>query len=226
MKHLDWGHTKMSSLVDVYWSFRSPYSYLVTPDLLRLRADFEIKVKLRPVLPIALRAKATIFDASDKKRPRYIVMDAGRRAEFLGLPFKWPSPDPVTQNLETFEVPAEQPLIWRLTVLGVEAERRGKGVDFAHAVAAVVWGGTQDWHTGDHLARAAGSVGLDLADMEASISVTDIKDEIERNHQALEEAGHWGVPTMVFEGEPFFGQDRIDTLRWRLERAGLQTPAG
>ena len=37
----------------------------------------------------------------------------------------------------------------------------------------------------------------------------------------LEEAGHWGVPTMVFRGEPFFGQDRVDTLRWRLDQCGL-----
>lgn len=88
----------MSKNVDVYWSFRSPYSYLVTPDLLRLRDDFDVTVKLRPVLPIALRAKATVFDANDKKRPRYIVMDARRRAEFLGLPFRWPDPDPVIQN--------------------------------------------------------------------------------------------------------------------------------
>ena len=37
--------------------------------------------------------------------------------------------------------------------------------------------------------------------------------EIEANQASLEAAGHWGVPTMVFQGEPFFGQDRIDTLR-------------
>jgi hypothetical protein len=27
---------------------------------------------------------------------------------------------------------------------------------------------------------------------------------------------------MVFEGEPFFGQDRIDLLRWRMEQRGLR----
>jgi 2-hydroxychromene-2-carboxylate isomerase len=30
------------------------------------------------------------------------------------------------------------------------------------------------------------------------------------------------VPTFVFEGEPFFGEDRIDTLHWRLGKVGLQ----
>jgi 2-hydroxychromene-2-carboxylate isomerase len=29
------------------------------------------------------------------------------------------------------------------------------------------------------------------------------------------------VPTFVFEGEPFFGQDRIDLLIWRMEGKGL-----
>ena len=216
----------MPANIDVYWSFRSPYSYLVTPDLLRLRRDFAATVKLRPVLPIALRAKATVFDANDKKRPRYIVMDARRRAEFLGLPFTWPSPDPVIQDREKFEVASEQPLIWRLTGLGVEAERRGKGIDFAHSVSALLWGGTIDWDKGGHLAAATAAAGLDLAEMDASLSDDEVRAEVQRNHDALEAAGHWGVPTMVFEGEPFFGQDRIDTLRWRLDRAGLSTGAG
>ena len=38
-------------------------------------------------------------------------------------------------------------------------------------------------------------------------------------------AGHWGVPTMVFEGEPFFGQDRLDVLLWRLKQNGLKERA-
>jgi 2-hydroxychromene-2-carboxylate isomerase len=44
---------------------------------------------------------------------------------------------------------------------------------------------------------------------------------IKRNESDLAAAGHWGVPTFVFKGEPFFGQDRIDTLLWRLEQHGL-----
>jgi len=33
--------------------------------------------------------------------------------------------------------------------------------------------------------------------------------------------GHWGVPTFVFESEPFFAQDRIDLLLWRMQGKGL-----
>ena len=211
----------MPNSVDVFWSFRSPYSYLVTPDLLKLRDDFDVDVVFRPVLPIAVRAKSSLFDASDKKRPQYIVMDSMRRAEFLGMPMFWPRPDPVEQDLETFVVADEQPRIWRLSRLGVAAQQRGKGIDFAHAVSAMIWGGTENWDTGDHLESAAASVGLGLSEMEAAIDPAAVDATIEGNHQALEDAGHWGVPTMVFQGEPFFGQDRIDTLRWRLEKAGL-----
>ncbi|MGH6781444.1 MAG: 2-hydroxychromene-2-carboxylate isomerase, partial [Sphingomonadaceae bacterium] len=46
--------------------------------------------------------------------------------------------------------------------------------------------------------------------------------EIAANQVALERAGHWGVPTLVFNGEPFFGQDRIDLALWRMEAAGLR----
>lgn len=212
----------MTDNIDIFWSFRSPYSYLVTPDLIRLREDYRVSVTLRPVLPIALRAKATVFDAKDKKRPQYIVMDSYRRAKFLGLPMAWPKPDPVIQDRETFEVSAEQPYIWRLSKLGIEAERRGKGIDFACHVALLLWGGTSDWNEGDHLARAVAKAGLDLAELEAAFEQYDGEAEIAKNHELLEQAGHWGVPTMVFDGEPFFGQDRIDTLRWRLDEAGLR----
>jgi 2-hydroxychromene-2-carboxylate isomerase len=212
----------MSETIDVFWSFRSPYSYLVTPDLLKLRADYDVAVVLRPVLPIALRAKQSIFDASDRKRPQYIVMDSMRRAQFLGLPFAWPQPDPVVQDMATFEVPEEQPYIWRLSSLGVEAERRGRGIDFAYHVSTLIWGGTRDWDQGELLAEATAEAGLDLAALEAAIADYDVRAEIERNHEMLEAAHHWGVPTMAFKGEPFFGQDRIDTLRWRLDQAGLR----
>ena len=45
---------------------------------------------------------------------------------------------------------------------------------------------------------------------------------VEESQTALAKAGHWGVPTFVLEGEPFFGEDRIDTLRWRLSKHGLR----
>jgi hypothetical protein len=41
-----------------------------------------------------------------------------------------------------------------------------------------------------------------------------------------ERSGHWDVPSLVFDGEPFFGQDRFDRRVWRLRRHGLTRRAG
>lgn len=208
--------------MEVYWSFRSPYSYLATPQLRDIGERYDVAVNLRVVFPIAVRAPELLFNPQNANRTRYILVDWTRRAEFLGIPHAWPSPDPIVQDMQTMEIAREQPYIYRLSSLGVEAQRRGRGIDFAAEVSSVIWGGTPDWHQGDHLARAAGRAGLDLASMEEAIDGGDHLQEVEQNQAALDAAGGWGVPSMVFEGELFFGQDRLDTLCWRLDQHGLR----
>lgn len=212
----------MDAAVDLFWSFRSPYSYLAVPGAMRLEPDFRVKVRFRPVLPLAVR-EPSFFSPDNVKRARYIRVDFPRRAEMLGFPHAWPSPDPIVQDMTTYKIAEEQPYIHRLTYLGVEAERRGRGLAFAREVSSLIFGGTRDWDLGNHLAEAAKRAGLDLASMDAAIGdPASHRATVEESQDALAKAGHWGVPTFVFEGEPFFGEDRIDTLRWRLGRKGLQ----
>ena len=45
----------MTLEIDLYWSFRSPYSYLATPRLVELEQRYDLAVRVRPVLPIAVR---------------------------------------------------------------------------------------------------------------------------------------------------------------------------
>ena len=211
----------MTQIVDAYFSFRSPYSYLATPGLLNLQKDFNITLNLRPVLPLAVR-QPDFFSPENMKRARYIMIDFPRRAEFLGMACHWPSPDPIVQDFETMNIATTQPYIYWLTELGIEAQRRGRGVEFAYEVSHMLFGGTKAWDKGEHLSEAADRAGLDLAVMEKARKDGDHAQEIEANQQALEDAHHWGVPTMVYKGEPFFGEDRIGTLRWRLEKLGLK----
>jgi 2-hydroxychromene-2-carboxylate isomerase len=215
------GAPAVSGTVDLFWSFRSPYSYLAVPGAIRLGQDFDVTVRFRPVLPLAVR-DPSFFNPDNVKRARYIRLDAPRRAQMLGLPFAWPSPDPIVQDMTTYAIAADQPHIQRLTWLGVEAERRARGLAFAFEVSRLIFGGTRGWNAGDHLAQAAARAGLDLADMDRAIAdPASHREAVEANQQALAQAGHWGVPTFAFEGEPFFGEDRIDTLRWRLRQRGL-----
>ncbi|MFT4887677.1 MAG: 2-hydroxychromene-2-carboxylate isomerase [Pseudohongiellaceae bacterium] len=206
--------------VDVYFSFRSPYSYLATPDMLKLKQDYTAAVNLRPVFPIAVR-NPEFFDPSNLKRARYIGLDWVRRAEFLGMAKHWPNPDPITQNMETYEIAEEQPLIHELTKLGVEAQRQGRGIEFAKHVSHLIFGGIKDWNQGDRFTKAVSDAGLNLAELRVNIEKGNHLEEISANQDALEAAGHWGVPTYVFNNEPFFGQDRIDLLRWRLDQNNL-----
>lgn len=214
----------MTLAFDVFWSFRSPYSYLALHQLEALRRDWDVTINARPVLPIAVRIDGFFKKANPLWLP-YLVRDTIRTAEFLGVPFKYPDPDPVVMDLKTGEVPKEQPHIHRLTRLAVLAGEQGHGFDFIREVGTMLWDGkTRPWNVGNHLAQAASRAGVDLAALDARqpAEAARLDGVIAENQKALEKAGHWGVPTMVLDGEPFFGQDRIDQLLFRLKQKGVK----
>ncbi|HTW35949.1 MAG TPA: 2-hydroxychromene-2-carboxylate isomerase [Rhizomicrobium sp.] len=214
----------MTLSIDVFWSFRSPYSYLATPRLVEMARDFDLDVRVRPVYPLAVRSGEFFKQVNPLWIP-YLMRDTYRIAQMQGLPYRWPRPDPVVVDPDTRAATPNQPYIHRLTRLGCAAADAGRGLDFLDQVSRLIWSGeTMNWHEGDHLARAADRAGLDLAVLDLEIALQPEKYEaiIETNQKAHQGAGHWGVPTMVFEGEPFFGQDRLDVLLWRLKQHGLE----
>ena len=214
----------MTLSVDLFWSFRSPYSYLALPKTMQLVAEYDLAVNARPVYPLAVRVP-DFFKRTDPRFARYVAIDSRRVAEREGIPFRFPRPDPIVQNMSTLEVAAEQPYIHRLTRLGAAAQLEGRALPFLYEVSRVLWDGTAPrWNEGDHLAKAAARAGCDLAALDAAVVADPARFDTviaanERDHAA---AGHWGVPTFVFAGEPFFGQDRIDLLLWRMEQKGLK----
>jgi 2-hydroxychromene-2-carboxylate isomerase len=156
----------------------------------------------------------------------YFARDIHRSAEFAGIPFAWAKPDPVYMDPATRTYPKDQPFIHRLTRLGMAANERGKGLAFIAEISRLIWNGQVcGWNEGAHLAEATARAGLDLAELDAAIAVpgeAERLDAIIAGHQEQQrEGGHYGVPLMVFEGEPFFGQDRFDQLVWRMRQKGL-----
>lgn len=212
----------MTLHADLFFSYRSPYSYLAIGRYRALAKQYDLDITLRPVWPIAVRDPG-FFEREDPQWLGYLLKDVVRLAQFLDLPFSMPTPDPVVMDMTTREIAAEQPIIRPVTYLGVEAARRGRGVAFAHEVSTMIWGGVKNWNTDENLTAAAGRAGLDLADMRAAGegAAASYDAEIEMNQAALAKAGHWGVPTFVFNDEPFFGQDRIDVAVWRMKQKGL-----
>jgi 2-hydroxychromene-2-carboxylate isomerase len=213
----------MTLTADIFWSFRSPYSYLATRRYVALTQEYDLMLNLRPVYPLAIR-DPDFFERSHANWLRYTFTDVFRLAQYLGIPIAPPRPDPIVQDIATRRIAADQPYIFRLTRLGQGAARRGKSLAFCDEISRLIWGGAQNWHEGEHLAGAAERAGLDLAelDAEAADDAAALDTEISANQAALEAAGHWGVPTLVFGGEPFFGQDRIDLALWRMKQNGLE----
>jgi len=212
---------------DLFWSFRSPYCYLTLDRILGLSRDHGVDVVVRPVYPMAVRQPDFFNKTNPLYRP-YHTLDSHRVAESLGVPFRRPLPDPIRMDMETSEIAPEQPYIHRLTRLGMAAAMAGRGLEFLDHVSRILWDGTVDgWDEGTHLADAMADAmtraGLEPWKIEAAVAAEPEKFDaaIEENQTAHQAAGHWGVPLMVFEGEPFHGQDRIDLLVWRMRQKGL-----
>jgi 2-hydroxychromene-2-carboxylate isomerase len=215
----------MTLSVDLYFSFRSPYSYLATSQLEQLLERYDFRIELKVVRPIAVRIPG-FFEKVNPLWPPYLARDTWRIAERLGIPYRWPRPDPIIMSMAADgpKVAPDQPYIMGVSRMGAAAQRAGKGFAFAREASKAIWSGAVDnWHEGEHLAHAARAAGLDPDAIAAVVSTqTEPLDaEIEANEAAQTAAGHWGVPLMVFDAEPFFGQDRLEDLIWRMKQKGL-----
>lgn len=209
--------------VELYWSFRSPYSYIVLPRIIELQRQHDVTINLRIVHPAAVRNPDYFTGMNPLARP-YFMMDSARCASFNGMPFRRPVPDPIQQDPTTLAISPEQPLAIWLGRLGIAATERERGLEFASEVANLLWDGSvSGWNEGHHLANAVAKAGLELQELDEAVRQKPDHYEacLAENDRALRAAGHWGVPTMVFMGEPFFGQDRFDQLVWRLRQHGL-----
>ena len=218
----------MSLAIDLYWSFRSPYSYILLPRILALRGSEHITIELRVVHPAAIRNPAYFARMNAMSRP-YFHLDSARAAAFHGLPFRRPVPDPINQDPSSLTVAVEQPLALLLGRLGIAATEAGRGIEFAWEIAKLLWSGDVDgWDKGDHIADAARRAGLDPSGLYSELGAHGDRFDatLAENDRALQSVGHWGVPTMVFENEPFFGQDRFEALVWRLKQRGLAAGGG
>jgi 2-hydroxychromene-2-carboxylate isomerase len=211
----------VSHAFDFFFSFRSPYSYLALPQIEAGVQQYGFQPRMRIVLPIAVRIPG-FFKTVNALWPPYLMRDTMRVAQMLSVPYRWPRPDPIVMDVASGEVATDQPYIYRVSRLGVAAAREGKGFAFVKLMASAIWSGdVTNWHEDAHVLRALADAGLDARAMLAKIErdAADYDAEIARNQEDQVAAGHWGVPLFVYEGEPFFGQDRIEHLIWRMRLA-------
>src|SRR5262249_23609953 len=70
----------MTLSVALFYSYRSPYSYLALPRTMQLVADYDVTVNVRPVYPLAVR-QPDFFKKTNPKFARYVALDATRVAK-------------------------------------------------------------------------------------------------------------------------------------------------
>ena len=100
----------------------------------------------------------------------------------------------------------------------------GKSLEYVLAVSPLIWGARTplgEWPL--HVKDAVNSIGMDYDAIIADIQKNPDKYDAVWDKNAFEHAmtGQGGVPTMSFNGEPFFGQDRFNQVFWRLRENGL-----
>jgi len=222
--------------VDVLWSMRSPYSYLVMQRLVWLNSNYNVDVSIRFVMPVAVRSTkggtgkaGGLFGVTYKVSDMF--WDTVRQGQFLGVPFKYAVPDVIWQTFypphgEDYQFvhpPDKQPYIHWLTRLACYAEQRGKSLEFVNQVSYLIWSGeVEHWpaHVKERFNRIEG--------LNYNEAIKYIRKNVEKvdscwldNADFMAQTGHGGVPLMVFQGEPFFGGDRFDQFLWRLRQSGL-----
>ncbi|MGI9524708.1 MAG: DsbA family protein [Hyphomicrobiaceae bacterium] len=215
--------------VNVFWSMRSPYCYVSLDRCIEIQKKYNMELILRPVWPLAFW-NPDWFDAAHRMEYRgpYQDLDAPRSAAFRSVPFAWPNPDPIRQEEDWGKILPleEQDLIRTITHAAAAAAEMGKGWDYLNQVSRMLWNGTTiGWDQGTHLRDAIERAGIDAdATLKDMADNPDKYDEIiKRNHEMhlTNVCGHYGVPLFDFQGEPFFGQDRLDQLVWRMKQFGL-----
>ena len=88
-------------MIDFYFSYRSPYSYLILPRMLKLKNEYNLDINFKIVYPIAIRFPE-FFERRNILYFLSVMFDIKRKAKKLNMPLTLPlKPDPIRQNTFT-----------------------------------------------------------------------------------------------------------------------------
>ena len=211
--------------IDLYFSYRSPYSYLILPRMLKLKEKYDIEINFKVVYPIAIRMPEWFEGKNFFTFFFFKMIDMRLQAKKLGIPFTSKlKPDPIRQNIMTGKISSHQPYIFDICHLGQMAQMKGVGMEFAFEVSSLIFGGVENWNTYKNLSEAAKKVGLDPNQLRESVNVheEEIIGQIKQNQVDQLNAGHHGVPLTVIGDKHFFGQDQFDKIMETLKENGLK----
>jgi 2-hydroxychromene-2-carboxylate isomerase len=201
----------MPLTVDYYLAPQSPWSYLGHLRFWDIARTAGATIRVLPVdlggrvfpvsggLPVGKRAP---------QRQAYRLVELKRFSEWLHAPL---NPEP-----KYFPVDADDAA--RLIIAVDMHDGTDAAMALADTLMRAVW--VHDRNIADEAVLATALVERELpaARLEASRSQT-VHERYEADSQAAIDAGVFGAPSYVVDGEIFWGQDRLDFLQRRLRRA-------
>ena len=201
----------MPLTVDYYFAPQSPWAYLGHQRLRDVAQAAGATVRVRPVdlggkvfpisggLPLGQRAP---------QRQAYRLVELKRFSEYLNAPL----------NLQPRYFPVGGDDASRL-IIAVDLLQGAKAaLDITGAILAAVWAQERNIADPSLLAELLQEQGLPAEAMDKSNSQT-VQECYERYTQEAIEAGVFGAPSYVVDGEIFWGQDRLEFLERRLRVA-------
>jgi 2-hydroxychromene-2-carboxylate isomerase len=192
----------MSKLCEYYVSPHSPFAYLGHTHLLALAKKHDVQIAIKPFdlskifgvsggLPLGKRAP---------QRQAYRLKELQRWSEFRGLPM----------NLQPTFFPVQSDAASKLIIatqlaLGTEA-----ALALAGAVMRAVWAEERNIADADTLRALAVELGHDGKNLLKSSETASVQAEFDRFTDEAMAANVFGAPWYVVDGEPYWGQDRLD----------------
>ena len=200
-----------TATVDYYLAPQSPWTYLGHERFARIAAATGTQVRVRPMdlgkvfpvsggLPLGQRAP---------QRQAYRLVELARFRDALGLP--------LNIKPKFFPVPGDPAA--RLIVAVELADGAAAAMQLTGCVLAAVWAQERDISSDATLAELLDECGLPAQRLQASLT-PEVQARYERNTQQAIEAGVFGSPSYLIDGEIYWGQDRLDFVERRLARQG------
>jgi len=188
--------------VRIYTDYKSPYAYVANRELFELEEKQGVELEW---LPYTLRIPEFMGSVGERtphfwRKVRYSYMDVRRYANAQGLTIKGPK-----RIYDGFYSSAGM----------LFAQRQGIFRPYHDTVFRHFWNHELEL---DDLADITGiiaSLGGSAGEFEAYVN-GPARDEHDRIITEAEAIGVFGVPTMVFNGELFWGNDRIPLLAERI----------
>lgn len=199
-------------VVDFYFDFLSPFSYLANHRLSKLAQDRGFSIRYYAIN--LARAKAAIGNIGPSNRDLkvkldYLKVDLQRWAELYGIALVFP-PNYNSRRMNT-----------GLYYPGTAAQ----AADYVNVVFHAIWGEGLAPDAESLPALASEALGWDREDFEAFLSSDAATDAYDGHTQAAIERKVFGVPTIFLGDEMWWGNDRLFMLESALLGRRSQAPS-